>query len=120
MTSASSTGPSTPPPVVAYPAPPAIMWAQCPISTTMGSLGRKWTLQVLRDVAFFPKVSFGTIRKCNPGLRQRTLSIRLRQLAAEGTTLIQVQTMCWNQPALKLYEKLGFQLVDQGAVYRKE
>jgi ribosomal protein S18 acetylase RimI-like enzyme len=44
----------------------------------------------------------------------------MRQLASQGTTLVQVQTMHWNQPALKLYEKLGFQLVDQGAVYRKE
>jgi GNAT superfamily N-acetyltransferase len=44
----------------------------------------------------------------------------MRQLATQGTTLMQVQTMQWNQPALKLYEKLGFQLVDQGAVYRKE
>jgi ribosomal protein S18 acetylase RimI-like enzyme len=44
----------------------------------------------------------------------------MRQLAAQGTTLVQVQTMQWNQPAVKLYEKLGFRLVDQGAVYRKE
>ena len=43
----------------------------------------------------------------------------LRQLASQGTTLVQVQTMQWNKPALKLYEKLGFELVDQGAVYRK-
>ncbi|HWB12855.1 MAG TPA: GNAT family N-acetyltransferase [Pirellulales bacterium] len=44
----------------------------------------------------------------------------MRQLAAQGTAVMQVQAMCWNQPALKLYEKLGFELVDQGAVYRKE
>jgi DNA-binding HxlR family transcriptional regulator len=66
-----------------YPSPPAVMWEQCPISTTMGALGRKWTVPILRDVAFFPKASFGLIRKCNPGLRQRTLSLRLQQLARE-------------------------------------
>jgi GNAT superfamily N-acetyltransferase len=44
----------------------------------------------------------------------------MRQLAAQGTTLVQVQTMQWNTPALKLYEKMGFELVGQGAVYRKE
>lgn len=43
----------------------------------------------------------------------------MRQLAAEGIGLVQVQTMQHNQPALKLYEKLGFHLVNQGAVYRK-
>jgi ribosomal protein S18 acetylase RimI-like enzyme len=44
----------------------------------------------------------------------------MRHLAAQGTTLVQVQTMQRNKPALNLYEKLGFHLVDQGAVYRKE
>lgn len=44
----------------------------------------------------------------------------LRQLASQGTSLVQVQTMQANNPAQKLYEKLGFRLVNQGAVYRKE
>ena len=66
-----------------YPAPPQVAWEECPIATTLGSLGRKWTLPVLRDVAFVPKVSFGWIRRHNPGLRQRTLSNRLRELASE-------------------------------------
>ena len=44
----------------------------------------------------------------------------LRQLAAQGTSLVQVQTMQANKPAQKLYEKLGFRMVNQGAVYRKD
>ncbi|MCI4369085.1 MAG: helix-turn-helix transcriptional regulator [Thermoplasmata archaeon] len=67
-----------------YPEPPAVAWEVCPIETTLGSLGRKWTIPILREVAFIPKASFGLIRRRNPGLRQRTLSIRLRQLTAEG------------------------------------
>ena len=67
-----------------YPSPPMVPLEACPIATTLGPLGRKWTLPILRDVAFFPKASFGFIRKRNPGLLQRTLSMRLRQLAAEG------------------------------------
>jgi len=66
-----------------YPSPPAVQWEACPIETTLGSLGRKWTLPILRDIAFFPKASFGLIRRRNPRLRQRTLSNRLRELAAE-------------------------------------
>jgi DNA-binding HxlR family transcriptional regulator len=66
-----------------YPSPPEVPLEGCPIATTLGSLGRKWTLPILRDVAFFPKASFGLIRRRNPGLRQRTLSNRLRQLATE-------------------------------------
>ncbi len=66
-----------------YPAMPKVPWDQCPIATTLGSLGRKWTIPILRDVAFFPQASFGLLRKRNPGLRQRTLSIRLQQLVEE-------------------------------------
>jgi len=65
------------------PGPPAVPLEACPIATTLGSLGRKWALTVLRDIAFFPDASFSLILKNNPGLRQRTLSLRLKQLAAE-------------------------------------
>ncbi|HZY71435.1 MAG TPA: helix-turn-helix domain-containing protein [Thermoplasmata archaeon] len=64
--------------------PPTTEFITCPIFASLGTLGRKWTLTILRDIAFFPGATFGLIRKNNPGLRQRTLSLRLRQLAAEG------------------------------------
>jgi DNA-binding HxlR family transcriptional regulator len=67
-----------------YPSPPAVPFQACPIETTLGSLGRKWAITILREVAFVPNATFGVIRKGNPGLRQRTLSNRLRQLCAEG------------------------------------
>lgn len=54
------------------------------------------------------------------GIATYLLSDIMRQLAAQGVGLVQVQTMGHNQPAVKLYEKLGFTLVNQGAVYRKE
>lgn len=44
----------------------------------------------------------------------------LRQLASQGVSLVQAQTMQANRPALKFYEKLGFRMVNQGAIYRKE
>lgn len=55
----------------------------CPIAATLGTLGRKWALTILRDIAFFPDASFSLILRNNPGLRQRTLSLRLKQLAGE-------------------------------------
>jgi ribosomal protein S18 acetylase RimI-like enzyme len=54
------------------------------------------------------------------GIATYLVSDVLRQLALQGVGLVQVQTMQGNQAALKLYEKLGFRLIDQGAVYRKE
>ncbi|MCI4346113.1 MAG: helix-turn-helix transcriptional regulator [Thermoplasmata archaeon] len=65
------------------PGPPSFPVQACPISTTLGTLGRKWTLTILRDIAFFPNASFSLILRNNPGLRQRTLSLRLKQLSAE-------------------------------------
>jgi len=59
------------------------MWTECPIATSLSFLGRKWTLTILRDIAFLPKVSFAQIRKGNRGLQPRTLSLRLRQLVKE-------------------------------------
>lgn len=67
------------------PAPvvPAVPMEHCPIATTLGTLGRKWALTILRDIAFFPGASFTLILRNNRGLRQRTLSLRLRQLTSE-------------------------------------
>lgn len=43
----------------------------------------------------------------------------MHQLRSTGVALVEVQTMVHNTPALGLYRKLGFHVVDQGAVYRK-
>lgn len=77
MNAESSSGP-------AYPSPPTVPWKECPIATSLHVLGRKWTLTILRDVAFYPQATFSQIRKGNPGLRPRTLSLRLRELASQG------------------------------------
>lgn len=66
-----------------YPAYPSVEIQACPIATSLEFLGRKWTLTIIRDIAFFPKAGFSLIRKRNPGLRQRTLSIRLRDLVRQ-------------------------------------
>src|ERR1700693_4134622 len=66
------------------PPAPSVPLMNCPINASLGTLGRKWTLTILRDIAFSPGASFSSILKTNPGLLQRTLSLRLRQLHAEG------------------------------------
>jgi DNA-binding HxlR family transcriptional regulator len=63
---------------------PAVLWKSCPIRSSLGVLGRAWTLLVLRDVAFFRKVRFSDILSNNPGLSARLLSVRLRELQKEG------------------------------------
>lgn len=66
------------------PISPRIPFEMCPIRSSLGVLGRKWTLLVLRDVAFYRLVKFSQILKNNPGLTPRTLSLRLIDLRNDG------------------------------------
>ncbi len=55
----------------------------CPIRATMGVLGRKWALIILRDIAFRPNPTFGYILSRSKGLTPRVLTNRLRELRRE-------------------------------------
>src|SRR5713101_1569152 len=56
---------------------PRVPFEVCPIRSSLGVLGKKWTLLVMRDVAFYRLVKFSQILKNNPGLTPRVLSLRL-------------------------------------------
>jgi DNA-binding HxlR family transcriptional regulator len=73
-------GPSGP--VIPFPRPKEAI--ACPIKASMGLLGKKWTMVVLRDLAFLPKPTFSSILARSPGLTPRVLSFRLREMRAEG------------------------------------
>jgi DNA-binding HxlR family transcriptional regulator len=98
--------PTTPSALDFAPPRPAVDMANCPIGASLGVLGRKWTLTILREVAFFPGASFSRILKGNPGLRQRTLSLRLRQLAKDGIIA--------RSPAPTTVRKPGYELTVKG------
>jgi len=55
-----------------------------PIRDSLKILGRKWTLLILRDIAFLKLRRFGQIRRNNRGLTPRVLSRRLGQMREEG------------------------------------
>ncbi|HYW82868.1 MAG TPA: helix-turn-helix domain-containing protein [Spirochaetia bacterium] len=63
---------------------PAVPIANCPIATSLGVLGRKWTILILRDMTMMKKERFSEILKSTPGLTPRVLSNRLRELEREG------------------------------------
>ncbi len=54
------------------------------VPASLGAIGKKWTMVILRDVAFLPRASFGEIRNRNPPLTRRVLSLRLRSLTVGG------------------------------------
>jgi len=63
---------------------PLLAYQADPIRESVKRLGRKWTLLVLRDMAFLKLTRFGQILRNNPGLTPRVLSRRLRQMQHEG------------------------------------
>ncbi len=63
---------------------PRIPFEMCPIRSSLGVLGKKWTLLVMRDVAFYRLIKFSQILKNNPGLTPRVLSLRLVDLRKDG------------------------------------
>jgi DNA-binding HxlR family transcriptional regulator len=63
---------------------PRVGFNVCPIRSSLGVLGRRWTLLVLRDISFFPEARFSDMLRNNSGLSPRVLSIRLRELQSEG------------------------------------
>ncbi len=54
------------------------------------------------------------------GLATFLMSEALKELQQQGVGVLEAQTMQRNTAAIGLYKKLGFALVDSGAVYRKE
>lgn len=56
----------------------------CPIKTSMGVLGKKWTLLILRDIWFLKVDRFNQILRSIPELTPRMLSLRLKELRHEG------------------------------------
>ena len=63
---------------------PLVKFVQCPIMTSLGVLGKKWTMLILRDIGLLKIVRFNRILESIPGLTPRVLSWRLRELEDEG------------------------------------
>jgi DNA-binding HxlR family transcriptional regulator len=63
---------------------PAVEFKDCPIRVSLDVLGKKWTLLILRDIAFLKIDRFNQIRRTIPGLTSRVLVMRLRELEESG------------------------------------
>jgi DNA-binding HxlR family transcriptional regulator len=63
---------------------PQIKIVNCPIKTSLGVLGKKWTMLIIRDIGFLKIRRFNRILESIPGLTPRVLSMRLKELEREG------------------------------------
>lgn len=57
--------------------------SDCPVATTVGLLGNKWKLLILRDLLSGSK-RFGELRKSLIGISQKVLTANLRSMEADG------------------------------------
>lgn len=63
---------------------PVVPMKACPVESSMGVLGRKWTLLILRNIGVFKKERFNQMLDVTPGLTPRVLSMRLQELERDG------------------------------------
>jgi DNA-binding HxlR family transcriptional regulator len=63
---------------------PTVPLVACPMATSLGVLGRKWTMLILRDIGMMRKERFNEILRSTPGLTPRVLSHRLKELERDG------------------------------------
>ena len=63
---------------------PQVKFVNCPIRTSLGILGKKWTILIIRDIGVRKINRFNRILESIAGLTPRVLSMRLKELEKEG------------------------------------
>ena len=63
---------------------PQVKFINCPIRTSLGVLGKKWTILIIRDIGFLKINRFNRLLESIQGLTPRVLSMRLKELKKEG------------------------------------
>ena len=61
-----------------------LKFADCPVSTTLGVLGKKWSFLILRDIAAYKVDRFNRLLESLPGIPPKVLATRLKELQQEG------------------------------------
>jgi DNA-binding HxlR family transcriptional regulator len=62
---------------------PQVKFVNCPIRTSLGILGKKWTILIIRDIGVRKINRFNRILESIPGLTPKVLSMRLKELEKE-------------------------------------
>ena len=65
---------------------PDVKFAQCPIKTSLGVLGKKWTMLILRDIGILGVDRFNRLLDSISRLTPRVLSMRLKELKRDSSS----------------------------------
>lgn len=63
---------------------PAVTFTNCPIATSLGILGKKWTILIIRDIGMRKMERFSELLRGAQGITPRVLSQRLKELEEAG------------------------------------
>ena len=63
---------------------PSAQFASCPVEASLGLLGKKWTMLILRDISMRKMERFSDLMKSINGITPRILSMRLSELESGG------------------------------------
>jgi DNA-binding HxlR family transcriptional regulator len=61
-----------------------VEFADCPVETSLGVLGKKWTMAIIRDIGAYGVDRFSGLRRSLAGIPPKVLATRLKQLENEG------------------------------------
>lgn len=64
----------------------------CPVKASMGVVSRKWTLMIVRDIAYYKLSRPHEFLKNNPGMPERVLTRRLAEMVEEGMLVKRVSS----------------------------
>ena len=63
---------------------PNVTYVNCPVEASLGVLGKKWTILIIRDIDVYWRDRFSRLLKSLPGIPPKVLATRLKQLEQEG------------------------------------
>jgi DNA-binding HxlR family transcriptional regulator len=72
------------PPETPLPRELKLRFAECPVRASLDVLGHKWALVVLRNVGLYRVRRFNEMLRITPGMTQRILAMRLKELRRAG------------------------------------
>lgn len=61
-----------------------VEFVDCPVEASLGILGKKWTLGIIRDIGAYGVDRFSGLRRSLPGIPSKVLATRLKQLEQQG------------------------------------
>ncbi len=59
-------------------------FADCPLTASLGLLGKKWTILIIRDIGIYGRDRFNLLLRSIPRIPPKMLATRLGQLEQEG------------------------------------